>query len=216
MSMRAGLRLALAALLSAACLAGAGGCGRSKGGEQGVEPPATAAQSGVAMGDEVFDKLELDTFEKSAGTPKLESDDFEGIRIAMPAKVSVSQLERIALCGVWSFPGSVLKRFPMVQDSLVFLARNVGTNETATGNFRVHRDPVSADEVNANRGERPAPSRSDADDGPVIGAEAITTRGYFNFNLGRVWEVPERPGRWRVHLVLHDIESNEVEFEVVK
>ena len=169
------------------------------------------------MDDAAFDEVALDTFEKSACTPKLDSDDFEGIRIAMPAKVSVSELERIPLCGVWSFSNAVLAKFPMVEDSLVFLARSVETHETATGNFRTHKDPASAGEMKAGAAENAASAPPPAAGGePVIGDEDITSRGYFNFNLGRVWEVPARPGRWRVHLVLHDVQSNEVQFEVVK
>jgi hypothetical protein len=206
----------LAALFAAACLAGVGGCGRAGDERPVIDPPGAAVQAGGAMGDEAFDKLELDTFEESACTPKLESDDFEGIRIAMPAKVPASRLDRLALCGVWSFNNTVLAKFPMVEDSLVFLARNVETHESATGNFRVHKDPASTDEMKAAARENPAPAPPGADSDPVIGDEDITARGYFNFNLGRVWDVPARPGRWRVQLVLHDIHSNEVEFEVVK
>lgn len=168
------------------------------------------------MGDEAFDKVDLDTFEESACTPKLDSDDFEGVRIAMPAKVSASRLDRIALCGVWSFNNAALAKFPMVEDSLVFLARNAGTHETATGNFRTHKDPASPDEMKAGAAQSSAPPPPAAGSDPVIGDEDITTRGYFNFNLGRVWNVPAKPGRWRVHVALHDVQSNEVEFEVVK
>jgi hypothetical protein len=201
----------LAAALVAAGLAGAacapGGDSGSTGG-----PPA-GGRAGDAMSDAAFDKVRLDTFEPSEGTPKVE-DDFTGIRIAMPAKVGVGDLDRLPLCGVWSFDGGTMAGLPPVEDSLVFLARNTATNETATGNFRVHEDPASPAEMKPGEGEAPAGARGD--EPPLIEPEAATVRGYFNYDLARVWKVPARPGRWRLHLVLHDVQSNEVEFEVVK
>lgn len=164
------------------------------------------------MSDAAFDKVKLDTFEESAGTPKA-GDDFEGILIAMPSKLPAGSLERIPLCGVWSFNNKVLGQFPIVEDSLVFLARNVQTHETATGHFRMHEDPARASDMTTSDDAPPPPASHDDE---LISDEDITARGYFNFNLARVWKVPERPGKWRVHLVLHDVQSNEVEFEVVK
>lgn len=204
-------RTAAAALL----LAGLAGWGCSAGGsgnETTTTPGGPSGRAGATMSDDAFDELELDTFEESAGTPEI-ADDFEGIAIAMPAKVSAGRLDRLALCGVWSFPNDVLAKFPVVEDHLVYLARNVQSHETATGNFRVHEDPASPADMKA--ADEPPPPPAPAGE-PVIGDEDITTRGYFNFNLGRAWKVPARPGRWRVQLVLHDVHSNEVEFEVVK
>lgn len=163
------------------------------------------------MSDAAFDKVRLDTFDPSEGSPKVE-DDFRGIRIAMPAKVGMDDLARLPLCGVWSFDGATMGKLPSIEDSLVFLARNTVTNETATGNFRMHEDPASPAEMKPD--EPPAPARGG--EAPLIEPAAATVRGYFNFNLGRVWKVPERTGKWRVHLVLHDVQSNEIEFEVVK
>ena len=53
-------------------------------------------------------KVMLDTFEPSEGTPKVE-DDFTGIRIAMPPKVSAGDLDELPLCGVWSFDGATIR-----------------------------------------------------------------------------------------------------------
>jgi len=199
------------ALLAAALLAGAG-CAPRGDGETAIAPGDSAGQAGATMSDADFDKVELDTFEESAGTPKA-GDDFEGILIAMPAKLSAGSLDHTPLCGVWSFNNKVLGQFPIVEDSLVFLARNVQTHETATGHFRMHEDPASPSDMQTTDDAPPAPpDRS----GETIADEDITTRGYFNYNLGRVWKLPARPGHWRLHLVLHDVQSNEVEFEVVK
>ena len=88
------------------------------------------------------------------------------------------------------------------------------SNETATGNFRIHKDPVTADDVKPDPATPPAAPSGDEPE--IIKPSAVKARGYFNYNLGRFWTVPERPGKWRVHLVLHDVQSNEVEFEVVK
>lgn len=163
------------------------------------------------MSDAAFDKVKLDTFEPSEGSPKVE-DDFTGLRIAMPAKVSAGGVDEVPLCGVWAFDGATMAGLPSVEDSLVFLARNVATHETATGNFRMHEDPASPAEMKPDDGGAPAGGR----DLPELEPEAATVRGYFNFNLGRPWKIPARPGRWRVHVVLHQFQSNEVEFEVVK
>ena len=166
------------------------------------------------MSDEAFDKVALDTFDPSAGSPKVE-DDFVGLRIAMPARVSAGRLDRLPLCGVWAFAGDVLAKYPAsIEDSLVFLARNVQSHETATGNFRIHEDPATPEELKA--AEEPAAAPSPQGAPPRIAPAAVTARGYFNFNLGRPWKVPARPGRWQVTLVLHDVRSNTVEFEVVK
>ena len=199
----------LAAVLVAAGLAGATCAPRGDSGSTGAPP--TGGHAGDAMSDAAFDKVRLDTFEPSDGSPKVE-DDFTGIRIAMPAKVGMDDLSRLPLCGVWSFDGATMGKLPSVEDSLVFLARNAVTNETATGNFRMHEDPASAAEMKPD--QPPPPPRGD--EPPLLEPEEATVRGYFNFNLGRVWKVPERPGKWRVHLVLHGTQSNEVEFEVVK
>ena len=68
--------------------------------------PGRGSPAGGAMSDEVFDQVRLGSLEPSAATPKVD-DDFTGIRIAMPAKVSVDELARVPLCGGWgSFPGS--------------------------------------------------------------------------------------------------------------
>ncbi|MFY4731120.1 hypothetical protein, partial [Nitrospira sp. BLG_2] len=116
----------------------------SPGGSDRANPAPPAGNSvGEAMSDDVFDKVELGTFDSSAGTPKVE-DDFSGIRIAMPSKVSAGALPRLPLCGVWTFDGGSAGRLPRIEDSLVYLVRNVATNETATGNFRIHKDPVTA------------------------------------------------------------------------
>lgn len=206
-------RAVLAAALLAACLAGAA-CAPG-GGRDGAGADSTHAQGvrGDAMSDEVFDKVALDTFDPSAGSPKVE-DAFRGIRIAMPARVSAGRLDELPLCGVWAFDGDVLAKYPgAIEDSLVFLARNVQSHETATGNFRIHEDPATPAELKA--GEEPEPPAGHGGP-PSIEPSAVTARGYFNFNLGRPWKVPARPGRWRVTVVLHDVQSNTVEFEVVK
>lgn len=165
------------------------------------------------MGDEAFDKIALDTFEPSAGTPDVAAEGFTGIRISMPTRVSAGRLAKLPLCGVWAFRGETLAKYPVVEDSLVFLARNLDTHETATGNFRVHEDPATPAEMKAGASTS-GPSADD--DLPTIEPAAVTARGYFNFNLGRPWKVPAKPGRWRVTVVLHDVQSNTVEFEVVK
>lgn len=173
---------------------------------------ATPGDKGDAMSDEVFDKVALDTFAPSAGTPAADEKDFSGIRIAMPAKVPAGRLSRLPLCGVWAFDGEKLSRYPaMIEDSLVFLARNVETHETATGNFRFHEDPATPEEMQAG-GAATSPDSAP----PLLAPASVGARGYFNFNLGRVWKVPAKPGRWRVELVLHDVHSNSVEFEVVR
>lgn len=169
--------------------------------------------AGGTMSDAAFDKVRLDTFEPSEGTPKV-GDDFRGIRIAMPAKVSAGDLDELPLCGVWSFDGATMATLPPLEDSLVFLARNTRTHETATGNFRVHEDPATPAEMKPDPGEAPPPGPDD--DAPEIEPKDGVVTGYFNFNLGRPWQVPAKPGRWRVHVVLHQFQSNEVEFEVVK
>lgn len=198
----------LAAVLVAAGLAGAA-CGPR--GDTGG-PPA-GGTTGETMSDVAFDKVKLDTFEPSEGTPKVE-DDFTGIRIAMPAKVAAGDLDEVPLCGVWSFDGATMATLPPVEDSLVFLARNAATHETATGNFRIHEDPATPSEMKPDAGgEAPAGRR---DELPEIQPQDATVTGYFNFNLGRPWKIPAKPGRWRVHVVLHQFQSNEVEFEVVK
>lgn len=202
-------RAGAAAALLAALLVG-GGCGDGGGARTAGD---AAARRDTTMSDAAFDKLELDTFEASAGTPKV-GDDFEGIEIAMPAKVPVGKLGRIPLCGVWAFDNATLAKFPIVEDHLVFLARNVQTHETATGHFRVHEDPAGGEDLKPGADEPPPAPNTTGE--PVIGDEDITTRGWFNFDLGRVWKVPAKPGRWRVHVALHDVQSNEVEFEVVK
>ncbi len=205
------IRTALALALAAALLAGAA-CSPGRG-SRAEGPPAAGDSTGVAMNDDVFDKLELGGSEPTAGTPKVD-DEFTGIRIAMPAKVSASALPRLPLCGVWSFDGQTMGTFPKIEDSLVYLARNVQSHETATGNFRVHKDPVTAADVKPDHPPAPAPVSGAGPE--VIEPESVTVRGYFNYDLGRYWKVPERPGKWRVHLVLHGVQSNEVEFEVVK
>lgn len=204
----------LAAALVALVATGLAGTACAPRGDSGSTggPPA-GGRAGEPMSDAAFDKVKLDTFEPSEGTPKVE-DDFTGIRIAMPAKVSAGDLDRLPLCGVWSFDGETLGGLPSVEDSLVFLARNMGSHETATGNFRIHEDPASPAEMKPDESEGPAGGRGDAL--PELEPAAATVRGYFNFNLGRAWKVPARAGRWRLHLVLHDVQSNEIEFEVVK
>lgn len=204
---RTTLALAMVAVLLAGLACSPGGGAPAK------QAPIAGDSVGEVMSDDVFDKLELGTFEPSAATPKVE-DDFSGIRIAMPAKVSAGQLPRLPLCGVWAFGGRTMGELPRIEDSLVFLARNVGSNETATGNFRIHKDPVTAADVKPEPAAAPAAPSGEQPES--IEPEAATVRGYFNYNLGRFWKVPERPGRWRVHLVLHGVQSNEVEFEVVK
>ena len=168
------------------------------------------------MSDEVFDKMALDTFDPSPGTPAADEKDFSGIRIAMPAKVPAGRLTRLPLCGVWAFDGEKLASFPsIIEDSLVFFARNAETHETATGNFRFHEDPATPEEMQAGDESAPAsPARDSAP--PLLEPASVSARGYFNFNLGRVWKVPAKPGRWRVELVLHEVHSNTVEFEVVR
>ena len=205
------IRGRLAAALLAACLAGAACAPRGDSGGAGA-PAHTNGSTGEAMSDAAFEKIALDTFDPSPGSPKVE-DDFTGIRIAMPARVSVDRLERLPLCGVWVFSGVTMRKFPNIEDSLAFLARNVVTHETAIGNFRMHEDPATPAELKA--GAEPAPPRS-GDEPELLGPESVTARGYFNFNLGRPWKVPERAGRWQVTLILQDVRSNTVEFEVVK
>lgn len=196
-------RLRLAAALVAAGLAVAA-C--APGGDPG-------GPAGGTMSDAAFDKVRLDTFEPSEGTPKVE-DDFRGIRIAMPAKVAAGGLGELPLCGVWSFDGATMATLPPLEDSLVFLARNTQTHETATGHFRIHEDPATPAEMKPDPDEAPAGGRGD--ELPEIEPKDGVVTGYFNFNLGRPWKVPAKPGRWRVHVVLHQFQSNEVEFEVVK
>ncbi len=166
------------------------------------------------MSDEAFDQVKLDTFEPSPCSPKVD-DDFTGIRIAMPARVPAGGLARLPLCGVWSFDGATMAGLPQVEDSLVFLARNVGTNDVATGNFRMHEDPAGPEDMKPGPDES-APAGTTGAEPPMLEPSDVNVRGYFNFNLGRVWKVPAKPGRWRLHVLLHDVQSNEVEFEVVK
>lgn len=205
-------RTVLALAMLAALVAGLS-CSPNGGDRTGPAPPAESSV-GEAMSDDVFDKVELGTYDPSAATPKVD-DDFKGIRIAMPAKVGVDDLARVPLCGVWTFDGKTMGTFPRIEDSLVYLARNVASHETATGNFRIHKDPVTAADVKPDPASRPAAPPT-GDEPEIIDPSSAIVRGYFNYNLGRFWTVPERPGKWRVHVVLHGVQSNEVEFEVVK
>lgn len=155
------------------------------------------------MSDQAFDGIMLDTYDESAASPKVD-EDFSGIVIAMPGKVTISELDRVPLCGTWTFSSSDLGRHAGVGKNLVYLARNLETHEAFTGNFRmhVHPEPIEAD---SNRA--PAPT-SENDD------QEVTVQGWFNLNLGRVWNIPPRPARYRVVIVLDEVHSNAVDFEL--
>ncbi|MFN8588609.1 MAG: hypothetical protein U0704_12520 [Candidatus Eisenbacteria bacterium] len=163
------------------------------------------------MDDAVFARVKLDTFEDCEASPALPSEDFKGIVIAMPARVPVSRVDRVPLCGTWRLPGKVVASLPGVEDSLVYLVRDVETHAAFSGHFRYHEDVAEPTPDPAD-----APGRAHPSGLPVLGAESMVMKGWFNFNLGRAWKIPRQPGRYRVVVTLQHLQSNEVEFEVTK
>lgn len=161
------------------------------------------------MSDAAFATIALDTFQESAASPVVD-DDFQGIRIAMPRKWSAADLERIPLCGTWALSHDRLQKYGPVAEDLVYLVRDLDTHQAFTGNFRMHEDPADVSEP----GDEPPPP--DDDGSPEIAPDEITSKGWFNYNLGRVWKAPPRPARYRVVVVLDDLESNAVDFEVTR
>lgn len=161
------------------------------------------------MSDAAFATIALDTFEESPASPVVE-DDFRGIRIAMPSRVAVADLERIPVCGTWALSHDRLERYGPVVDDLVFLVRDRDTHQSYTGNFRMHEDPGDPADP------EPAGPDADGEDSPEIAPDEITSKGWFNYNLGRVWKAPLRPARYRMVVVLDDLESNAVDFEVTR
>lgn len=193
-------RAVLLATVAAALLGACAPAGRHT---EGKEP--------TAMSDQAFDRVPLDTFEDNEASPKLPDEDFEGIVIAMPAKWPVNRVDRMPLCGTWRLPGKVVAALPGVEDSLVFLVRDMETHATWTGHFRYHEDVHTPTPDPADTAGRVHPSGL-----PVLGPESMVATGWFNFNLGRAWKAPRQPARYRVVLTLQHLQSNEVEFEVTR
>jgi hypothetical protein len=158
------------------------------------------------MADDAFDQVKVDRPGKSPASPQVDPG-FVGIRIAMPSRLKLGSLERVPLCGTWVLPLSTLEKFPNPSDSCVYLVRDRDTHDSYTGHFRLHVDPVEPED--ADQAE-PDEDEEEDDDG------GTTVMGWFNFNLGRAWKIPERPARYSLVIVLGEIQSNQVTFEVVE
>lgn len=165
------------------------------------------------MADDIFSTVELDTLDESLASPRVDPATFEGIRIAMPARRTVADAARIPLCGTWVLRDTVLSIYPAVYRVAVFLVRDRRSGVSFVGTLRDDREEIADDDG------------ADLDPdlfGPDANAPAAPpdpddkTMGWFNFDLATAWKVPPRPGQYLVNVVLDEIQSNVVEFEVTR
>jgi hypothetical protein len=80
------------------------------------------------------------------------------------------------------------------------MIRDLATHEPRSGNFQAADHPYEL--PNREKGEPPHPESR--------------VMGWFNFDLCRVWKVPDRPGRYRLVVILDEFASNDCDFEVVE
>ena len=158
------------------------------------------------MADDRFRDIELDTFTESSVSPQVDIAAFTGIQVVMPESLPVGNLERIAVCGTWVMTGDQMQSMGDLDRNFVYLVRDASSHQSFTGNFRMHEEPATFDEGDADN--------SDDSDGPLIGPEDFRMQGFFNFNLARVWHPPQKAARYRLVIVLNEFQSNELEFVV--
>lgn len=154
------------------------------------------------MPDVDFTNVPIGQLSESPASPRVDMEQFRGIKIVMPSRLHTGQKGPVPICGTWVLPTELLWRIKNVPDSLVYLMRNVETHASATGHFRFHEEEVAPEP----RGPF-VPDEEDPD------AQAM---GWFHMDLVQTWKVPTVPGKYRIHLVLANVQSNEVEFEVVE
>ncbi len=158
------------------------------------------------MSDALFDQVKIGSLSESSGSPHVDSESFVGIKIAMPTKVVLGQFEALPLCGTWVLPEPFVGRFANLEDSVVYLIRNVETQQVYTGHFRWHEDPAEPGE--GLGAVQKVPVAEEGFGFPVV--------GWFNFDLARVWKVPETPGTYQVQVVLDEYQSNVHELRIVE
>ena len=148
-----------------------------------------------------FSQVEIGSLEESPASPQVDFEKFTGVKIAMPTLLQPGETEPVPICATWVLPEAVEWRYKNIEDSFVYLIRNVKTHESFTGTFRFHEN-VEND---------PDPAGEFVPDEEDPNAKAM---GWFNVDLGRVWKIPDEAGQYRIQVVLDEYQSNIVEFEL--
>jgi hypothetical protein len=156
-----------------------------------------------------FDKVALNSREKTPCTPYIkDEDEFEGIIIAAPDKVAISDdlkaedgaFARIPLCGFYAIGMGEL----MKDSRIVIIARDIETGDEYTGEFIDHDESPDA----------PLPF-----DVPPVDPELLkdqVSSGYFNPNLAKYANIPARPVQLEVFVSIANEHSNKVTITVTR
>lgn len=163
------------------------------------------------MPDDLFESDDLDTFAETDASPVIDDEAFRGIRIALPQRLVLGSFESLPVRGTHVFQWPWYRKFEYLNDAFVFLARNVDSHQSYCGTFRWEDHPVPFEEA-------PGEELAGEDRDQVAPTEGLklSSQGWFNFDLCRVWQLPETPSRYRLTIVLDEFQSNEVEFEIVE
>lgn len=154
----------------------------------------------MGFDDKRFEAVRPDSFEPNDCTPQPAEADFEGIRIAAPARVTFEPPDSpgppgppdakpgiiVPICGCYTLKAKHLPPSGEAVDDMRIVARNTATLQDYHG-YVV--DPEA---------RTPAPEEEEPVDPKAI--ENLSVGGCFNVDLVKKVELPAEPGQYQVHV----------------
>ena len=165
----------------------------------------------MAMDDEKFRSVPLNSLEPNECSPRPADFFFRGILLNAPQQVAFKKGEYIGprrafagipICGYYMLAATSIPQGHDVLSSICLMARNIKTGKEYSGMIR-DPDPQPPPPTDV-----PQPSPEDL--------AGLSVGGYFNPNLVDYVPIPAEPGIYEVHAEVGDIKSNTVTIELVQ
>jgi hypothetical protein len=152
---------------------------------------------------EIYGKIELGTYDKSACSPAAPSPKWSGVVIAGPKQVVLTEGDTpvVPICGYYLVPVLAAMDGP----PLCVHVRRTGSDRVMSG---------AIVEQGANEPEEPPPDNAPSPSRDAF--EGVSTGGYFNIDAQRYLEAGLSPGTYDVTVSYAGSESDPVQVEILQ
>ena len=148
-----------------------------------------------------FELIQLDRWEKSECTPKMDIFKERGIVLNSPEKVLISEEFILPLCGIWTFSEKFINEHPTIDTDTTLVV-------TDKSNFKSY----SANLARPDFEYEPRSKSTGTEEELNFNAE----QSYFNINVyDYVVKLPKKRGVFSIYATIGDVKSNVVEIEII-
>jgi len=161
-------------------------------------PPETPD---IARAQPMSDFIDLDNLSDESSCSPDVTDEFRGLVIAVPDKVTTKEDSIFLVCGTYQVDESVFVQFRSFENEIVIHVTDLTTHT-----------PYSSSMMDENF----EPEYLD-DFEPDEGVEDVVYTGWFSADLFDYFpDLPRRPGLFSIYATIGDMKSNVIKVEIVK